>query len=95
MAKIKRFYISHEISRGVANSQMFSWAEILDKNGIPTQFIIFFRNRKALLEMIRDSDAEILIFRIFKTILIRKVIKFSCLFSFGQKKSPKSLNHYP
>lgn len=85
-----RFYISHEISYGVAASQIFNWSSLLYERGVDTQHLIFYTNRTKLLSMINGSDQKIRCVRSSTRMLFRDIIFFVTLF----KVIFKSKNQY-
>jgi Glycosyl transferases group 1 len=79
MERILRFYISHEISYGVATSQIFNWSTHLYHKGINTEHLIFYTNQAKLLSMINGSPHKIRCFRSSRKPILRDIIYFLTL----------------
>lgn len=71
MNKIIRIYISTEISRGVAVSQMYDWANLIETIGVKTIFAVFYRSKSRLRDMTKGVKAVFHPVRIRKFLLLR------------------------
>ena len=80
MGKIVRIYVSSEVSRGVARSQMFNWAEWIEKKGIHTIFLIFYSNKNKLALMLEENKSDILTVKILKYPIVRQFQIISVFF---------------
>lgn len=85
MAIIQRIYISGPISKGVFQSQMLNWAELLAKENIETHFLVFYHsgNQKEFNRMIPGNQLDK--FSIFKYLhkpIIKDLIIFWQIFRY-------------
>lgn len=80
MKKILRFYISHEISYGVAVSQIFNWSMYLGENGIDTVHLIFYTDKDNLKSMVDGINQNIRHYKSYRKPIIRDIVYLFHLF---------------